>query len=59
MAVAWFNGDNDSGVQMWDPVTNGGYDGLEDGTVNANQGAESTIAMLSTFQHARLAVAAE
>lgn len=59
MAVGWFNGDNDSGVQMWSPATSGGYDGLEDGKVNANQGAESTIAMLSTFQHVRLAVAAE
>ena len=28
-AAAWFAGDNDAGVVMWDPVTGGGYDGLE------------------------------
>jgi hypothetical protein len=39
---------------MWDPATGGSYDGLEAEGVNLNQGAESTIALLSTRQQARL-----
>ena len=39
---------------MWDPATGGGYDGLEATGVNLNQGAESTIALISTRQHARV-----
>ena len=38
---------------MFDPVTGGGYDGLTREGRNLNQGAESTLAMLSTAQHAR------
>ena len=49
----WFLGDNDNGTPMLDPVTGAGYDGLELTGRNANQGAESTLAMLSTAQHAR------
>ena len=52
-AVAWFLGDNDGRRVMWDPATGGGFDGLEAGGVNANQGTESTLAVLSTLQHAR------
>lgn len=52
-AWAWFLGDNDSGVRMFDPLTGGGFDGLEIGGVNLNQGAESTLALLSTAQQAR------
>ena len=48
--VRWFEGDNDASLRMYDPVTGGGYDGLEDGAVNQNQGAESTLAWLSTVQ---------
>jgi len=51
-ATAWFLGDNDAGAVMWDPLTGGGYDGLEVAGVNLNQGAESTLALLSTLQHA-------
>jgi hypothetical protein len=51
-AAAWFMGDNDAGVAMWDPVTGGGYDGLHADGVNSNQGAESTLAVISTLQHA-------
>lgn len=51
-AVAWFLGDNDHGVPMWDPETGGGYDGLTANGPNLNQGAESTLALLSTLQHA-------
>lgn len=53
LAWEWFGGNNDSGTPMFDPRTGGGYDGLERGGRNLNQGAESTLAMLSTAQHAR------
>ncbi|HUA43223.1 MAG TPA: glycosyltransferase [Streptosporangiaceae bacterium] len=49
----WFLGDNDSATPMFDPDTGGGYDGLEPGGRNLNQGAESTLAMLATAQQAR------
>ena len=52
MAAAWFDGDNDSGTVMWDPFTGGGYDGLEVDGPNQNQGAESTLALISTRQQA-------
>jgi hypothetical protein len=52
-ATGWFLGENDIGVAMWDPATGGGYDGLTLQGPNANQGAESTLALISTFQHAR------
>lgn len=52
-AWAWFCGDNDSGTVMYDPVTGAGFDGLERDGANQNQGAESTLAMLSTAQHAQ------
>lgn len=50
----WFLGGNDVGAEMFDPGTGGGYDGLQISGPNLNQGAESTIAMLSTAQHAYL-----
>ena len=37
---------------MIDPVSGGGHDGLEADGRNENQGAESTLAMLSTLQQA-------
>lgn len=52
-AAAWFEGDNDSGQVMWDPDTGGGFDGLMSDGVNENQGAESTLAVISTLQQAR------
>ena len=52
-AAAWFMGDNDAGLLMWDPETGGGFDGLHADRVNLNQGAESTLAVISTLQHAR------
>jgi hypothetical protein len=51
-AAAWFEGANDLGQLMWDPETGGGFDGLHADRVNRNQGAESTLAVLSTMQHA-------
>ncbi|MGO9965055.1 MAG: glycosyltransferase [Acidimicrobiales bacterium] len=52
-AEDWFLGDNDGQHVMWDPDTGGGFDGLTPGGPNLNQGAESTLALLSTRQHAR------
>jgi hypothetical protein len=53
LAVNWFLGANDTGVAMWDPDTGGAFDGLEEQGANRNQGTESTLALLSTLQHAR------
>jgi hypothetical protein len=52
MAWAWFLGDNDCATAMLEPASGGGFDGLERGGRNHNQGAESTLAMISTMQHA-------
>ncbi|GAA0968810.1 glycosyl transferase [Acrocarpospora macrocephala] len=52
-AAAWFQGANDADALMWDPATSGGYDGLTEHGPNLNQGAESTMALISTMQHAR------
>ena len=49
-AVAWFLGGNDTQIPMYDRQTGGGYDGLERDGRNDNQGAESTIALISTLQ---------
>jgi len=55
-AADWFLGHNDSGVVMWDPKTGGAFDGLEKDGANLNQGTESTLALLSTLQHAQSSV---
>jgi len=52
-AADWFLGDNDLGVPMWDPGTGGAFDGLQQAGANLNQGTESTLAFISTLQHAR------
>lgn len=52
MAVGWFAGINDVGAVMWDAETGGGYDGLHARGPNLNQGAESTLALITTLQHA-------
>jgi hypothetical protein len=52
-AAAWFHGDNDAGTAMWSPATGGGFDGLTRHGPNLNQGAESTLALISTLQRAR------
>ena len=49
-AWRWFEGDNDTGTMMYDPITSGSYDGLLKVGVNTNQGAESTLALVSTRQ---------
>lgn len=51
LAVNWFLGNNDVGLSMINADTGGGYDGLRLTGVNLNQGAESTLAMISTMQH--------
>ena len=51
LAINWFAGDNDLGVPMSDPVAGGGYDGLTPSGPNLNQGAESTLALITTMQH--------
>jgi len=53
LACAWFLGANDADVMVYDTTTGAGHDGLEPHGRNQNCGAESTIAALSTIQHAR------
>lgn len=53
MAAAWFLGANDAGISLYDPISGGGCDGLERDGRNENQGAESTLALISTFQQVR------
>jgi len=53
MSVAWFLGDNDAKVPLLDERTGGGCDGLSRTSRNRNQGAESTLAMISVLQQGR------
>lgn len=53
LAWSWFIGVNDGSTVMIDRATGAGFDGLEKDGRNDNRGAESTIAALSTYQHAR------
>jgi hypothetical protein len=53
MSVAWFLGDNDAKVPLLDEQTGGGCDGLGRTSRNRNQGAESTLAMISVMQQGR------
>ncbi|HEX2819302.1 MAG TPA: glycosyltransferase [Streptosporangiaceae bacterium] len=50
MAVAWFLGDNDARIPLLDERTGGGCDGLSRTSRSRNQGAESTLAMISVMQ---------
>jgi hypothetical protein len=52
-SVAWFLGDNDAAIPMFDERTGGGCDGLGRTRRNRNQGAESTLAMISVMQQGR------
>ncbi len=56
LAAAWFEGANDSGTSLYGHE-GGGCDGLERSGRNENQGAESTLALLSTLQQARYTAA--
>jgi hypothetical protein len=51
LSGAWFLGDNDSRLAVFDSTTGGGFDGLELDDVNRNQGAESTLAFVGTMLH--------
>jgi hypothetical protein len=51
-AAGWLMGDNDVGAALYDVRTGGCGDGLTPDGVNLNQGAESTLAALSTLQQA-------
>jgi hypothetical protein len=53
MCVAWFLGDNDAKVPLLDERTGGCCDGLSRTSRNRNQGAESTLAMISVLQAGR------
>jgi hypothetical protein len=53
LAVSWFLGANDARALLYDPISGGGCDGLHMRGRNENRGAESTLAALSTLQHAR------
>lgn len=59
LSVGWFLGDNDTGLPMYEAATGGGFDGLRAGGRNLNQGAESTLAALSTLQHGHRLLSAE
>jgi hypothetical protein len=58
MAVAWFLGDNDARIPLFDERTGGCGDGLGATHRNRNQGAESTIAMISVLQQGHRMAAA-
>lgn len=52
VAADWFTGANDTGIPMYDAISGGGFDGLQPESTNLNQGAESTLAFISTMQRA-------
>jgi hypothetical protein len=53
LALGWFLGDNDTKTELLDQETGGCSDGLGATGSNLNQGAESTLALVSTLQHGR------
>jgi hypothetical protein len=55
LAAAWFLGVNDSGTSLHDPRSGGGCDALERTGRTEDQGAEATLALVSTLQRARSA----
>ena len=60
MSLSWFLGDNDTRVPVLDERTGGGCDGLGPEGRSRNQGAESTLAMISVRQLAfRLSLASQ
>ena len=52
-AAAWFLGANDVGVALLDAVSGGCKDGLRPDGANENQGAESTLALITVPRPAR------
>ena len=53
MCVRWLYGHNDARIPMLDEQTGGCSDALSRTSRSRNQGAESTLAMISILQHAR------
>jgi len=53
-AFEWFLGRNDLGQGLYDPVHRRCCDGLQEGRVNRNQGAESTLAFLLSLAEMNL-----
>jgi hypothetical protein len=53
LCVAWLLGDNDAKTPLLNERTGGGHDSLEPGGRNRNQGAQSTLAMISVLQQGR------
>jgi glycosyltransferase involved in cell wall biosynthesis len=53
-AFDWFIGWNDLGLELYSPETGGCRDGLHIDRLNANQGAESTLAFLLSLVEMRL-----
>jgi hypothetical protein len=53
LCVAWFLGENDAGTPMFNEHSGGGHDGLGPTGRNRNQGAQSTLALISVLQHGR------
>jgi hypothetical protein len=53
MSVTWLLGDNDAGIPMLDERTGGCSDALGRTRRSRNQGAESTLAMISVLQQGR------
>ena len=54
LCAVWFEGANDAGIPMMDPIDGAGYDGLHADGRNDNRGAESTLAALATMQQLAL-----
>ncbi|WP_367871224.1 glycosyltransferase [Luteolibacter sp. Populi] len=57
-AFDWFLGRNDVGLPLYDPEGGGCCDGLQPDRVNANQGAESSLAFALSLVDLRQALAA-
>ena len=55
----WFLGENDAGMRVARPRSGACHDGLMPRGVNANQGAESTLAWLSALEAVRAIVATD
>ena len=54
LAFDWFLGRNDLGQPLYDTVSGGCHDGLQEDRVNENQGAESTLAFLLSLAEMQL-----
>lgn len=59
LCVAWFLGDNDAKTPMLNAQTGGGHDSLEPSGRDRNQGAQSTLSMISVLQQGRRAGATQ